>query len=240
MDSLYIVMPAYNEEENIENVIKEWYPKLEGKAENSRLVVADKGSIDKTREKLEMLKQNGYSQLEIYDTEMKQHGPKLIGLYEYAISQNADFIFQTDSDGQTQAFEFDEFWAKRDMYDCIIGNRAAREDGKDRVFVEKVVCILCRFIFGVRIPDANAPFRLMKADVVRRYINRIPNDYNIPNIILTVYFAFYKEKMLFKDITFKKRQKGENSIDIIKIIGIGFRAIFEFYGFRKEMNRKNA
>lgn len=34
MDSLYVVMPAYNEEKNIEEVVKQWYAVLEGKAEN--------------------------------------------------------------------------------------------------------------------------------------------------------------------------------------------------------------
>ena len=48
MDSLYIVMPAYNEEENIEGVIKQWYPILEGKSDDSRIVIADSGSKDRT------------------------------------------------------------------------------------------------------------------------------------------------------------------------------------------------
>lgn len=30
MDSLYIVMPAYNEEANIERVVRLWYPLLGG------------------------------------------------------------------------------------------------------------------------------------------------------------------------------------------------------------------
>lgn len=29
MDSIYVVMPAYNEEENIEAVVRQWYPVLE-------------------------------------------------------------------------------------------------------------------------------------------------------------------------------------------------------------------
>ena len=48
MDKLYIVMPAYNEEANIIDVVKEWYPILEGKNEESRLVIADGGSKDNT------------------------------------------------------------------------------------------------------------------------------------------------------------------------------------------------
>ena len=49
---LYIVLPAYNEEENIESVVRSWYAILSGKDEESRIVVADSESKDKTHEKL--------------------------------------------------------------------------------------------------------------------------------------------------------------------------------------------
>ena len=39
MDKLYIVIPAYNEEENIEAVIKDWYPIVEKIGNGSRLVI---------------------------------------------------------------------------------------------------------------------------------------------------------------------------------------------------------
>jgi glycosyltransferase involved in cell wall biosynthesis len=48
MDSLYIVIPAYNEEANIEEVIKDWYPVIEKMSDDSRLVVIDDGSKDST------------------------------------------------------------------------------------------------------------------------------------------------------------------------------------------------
>ena len=48
MDKLYIVMPAYNEEENIESVVREWYSVLIG--DDSRLIVADSGSTDGTHD----------------------------------------------------------------------------------------------------------------------------------------------------------------------------------------------
>ena len=50
MDNLYVVMPAYNEEENISDVVKSWYKVLDGKGEGSKLVVADSGSKDRTHE----------------------------------------------------------------------------------------------------------------------------------------------------------------------------------------------
>ena len=44
MDSIYIVMPAYNEEDNIEQVVRDWYPLLNGKSPDFRLVIADSDS----------------------------------------------------------------------------------------------------------------------------------------------------------------------------------------------------
>ena len=54
MDKLYIVIPAYNEQDNIEQVINDWYPVIEKHNGNgqSRLIVIDDGSKDSTYEKL--------------------------------------------------------------------------------------------------------------------------------------------------------------------------------------------
>ena len=234
MDTLYIVMPAYNEEENIVKVVREWYPILEGKSQNSRFVIADSGSTDSTHSYLLEL-QKEYPCLEILSDTGKQHGPKVIALYNYAIVNGADFIFQTDSDGQTEPNEFDEKKKKRKEYDAILGYRQVRGDGKSRAFVELVVCLLLKMYFGVNVPDANAPFRLMKAECLKKYINRLPLEYNLPNIMMTTYFVYYNEKTVFKKISFKPRQGGVNSLNIPKIIKIGWKALYEFRQFKKGM-----
>jgi hypothetical protein len=87
----------------------------------------------------------------------------------------------------------------------------------------------------VNIPDANAPFRLMKADMVKKHLYRLPPDYNIPNIMLTAYFAYYNEKIIFKTISFQARQKGKNSINIPRIIKIGWKALGDFRQLKKEI-----
>ena len=161
--------------------------------------------------------------------------PRWIALYQYAIAQGADYIFQTDSDGQTDPAEFEAFWQDRKSYDGIFGNRTVRGDGKDRAFVEKTVCFLLKLYFGVNVPDANAPFRLMNAKTVAKYINKLPEDYNLPNIMMTTYFAYYHEKMDFREITFKPRQAGVNSVNIPRIVKIGWKALGDFHTLRKDM-----
>ncbi len=234
MDSVYIVMPAYNEEENIEEVVASWYLQLEGKGEASRLVVADSGSSDSTHEILVRLQEKLPKLVVLSDTD-KQHGPKLMVMYQYAISQGADYVFQTDSDGHTNPEEFGDFWEERIRYDVTLGERKQRGDGKQRAFVEKVVCILLKLFFKVTVPDANAPFRLMKTEVMKKYLGKLPEKYALPNIMLTVYFVHGNEKVQFKDITFRARQGGVNSMNIKKIVKIGCQSLKDFYGFRKEM-----
>ena len=238
MEKLYIVSPAYNESENLRQLIEDWYPVVERHNGDggSRIVVINDGSKDNTYELLQdyaatrpllqpMTKKNG------------GHGSTVLFGYRYAIESGADYIFQTDSDGQTNPDEFEAFWEKRNEYDAIIGNRVVRGDGKSRKFVENTVCMLLKMIFGIRVQDANAPFRLMRAELVKKYIDRLPKNYNLPNIMFTTYFVFYHEKVEFMPITFKPRQAGTNTINIKKIVKIGIKAMQDFYSFRKDMHR---
>ncbi|MBP9997493.1 MAG: glycosyltransferase family 2 protein [Lachnospiraceae bacterium] len=233
-DKLYIVMPAYNEEENIESVVKAWYECLACACDGSKLVIADNGSTDRTHEILTELK-NNYPALEILGDTNRYHGPKLIALYKYAIAEGATYIFQTDSDGQTNPDEFLAFWDMRDNYDAIIGSRPIRGDGLSRKMVEKVLCVILHFFYGINISDANAPFRLMSAKLLGKYIDRFDDLYNLPNAMLTTFFVYYKENILFKDVTFMPRQAGKSSINIKRIFAIGWKALSDFSRFKKNM-----
>lgn len=230
MDVLYIVMPAYNEEETLPMVVEEWYPVIErhpggGK---SRLVIVNDGSKDRTEEiGQELMKK--YPNFILLTKENGGHGDTVLYAYQYAIDAGADYIFQTDSDGQTNPDEFDQFWELRENHTAILGDRqASRQDGKSRVFVEDTLRLILKMIFGVSVPDANAPFRLMKAEVLQKYIRKLPAHYNLPNAMLTTYFAYFKEPVRFIGISFKPRQGGVNSINIKKIIRIGMQAVSDF------------
>ena len=234
MDTLFIVMPAYNEEANIESTVAQWYPILAQASSESRLVIADSGSSDRTHEILTDL-QASHPQLEILADSDRYHGPKVIALYKYAIAHGADLIFQTDSDGQTNPAEFADFWAKRNERDATIGYRPVRGDGQDRKFVENVVCMLLNHYFKVQVPDANAPFRLMRASLVDKYIGRFADDYNLPNIMFTTFFSYYHENIEFLPISFKPRGGGKNSVNIPSIVKIGCKALGDFREFKKNM-----
>lgn len=239
MDILYIIVPAYNESENIEKLIDGWYPVVQRHdgGGRSRLVVINDGSKDNTYEILQKCAQTR-PLLQPLTKENGGHGPTLIYGYRYAIKNQADYIFQTDSDGQTLPEEFEDFWEKRKIYDAVLGNRHDRQDGAFRKFVENTLRFILKLVFGVRVPDANAPFRLMKGELVEKYIRKMPKDFNLPNVMLTTYFVYYKEKALFSRVTFRPRQGGKNSVNIKKIVKIGWKALGDFRMLKKQMKKR--
>ena len=234
MDSLYIVIPAYNEEMNIESVAREWHEVVENIGGESKLVIIDDGSKDNTYKKLCEL-QSELPYLEPVTKPNGGHGATVLYGYNYALKNKADYIFQTDSDGQTLPSEFDQFWNLRKQYAAIIGHRSNRQDGFSRVVVTKTLKLVIKLIFGESITDANTPFRLMSSSTLKKYINKIPKDYNLSNVLLTVLLVKGKENIKFIPITFRPRQGGVNSINLRRIIKIGQQAVKDFRMLKKHI-----
>lgn len=227
MENLYIVIPAYNEQATIRKVIDEWYPIVERIGSDSRLVVVDDGSTDHTYEIMQECVEEK-SQFVPLTKENGGHGAAVLYAYHYALGKNADYIFQTDSDGQTVPEEFLPFWKQRHEYDMVIGHRSNRQDGFSRVVVTKMLKAVIRLCFGIQVIDANTPFRLMDAKTMKEQIDLIPKDFNLANVILSVIYAKKKLKVKYVPITFKPRQGGVNSINLPKIFRIGVRALKDF------------
>lgn len=206
METLYIIIPAYNEEENIPTVVREWHNIVKSVSPDSRLVIVNDGSKDRTGEILEEL-QEELPQLIPLTKPNGGHGAAILYGYHYALDNGADYIFQTDSDGQTLPEEFMPFWRLRHDYGAVIGHRDHRKDGLSRVAVTKVLKMVLWVIFKVRIPDANTPFRLMNHNLLEKYLPKIPKDFNLSNVMLSVLFVRNKEAIIFLPITFRPRQE---------------------------------
>ncbi|MDR0412127.1 MAG: glycosyltransferase family 2 protein [Treponema sp.] len=230
-ERLYIVMPAYNEEMNIEAVVREWHTVITQLGEG-RLVVVDDGSKDGTYAKLQEL-QKELPRLTALTKPNSGHGGTVLFAYEYALAEGADYVFQTDSDGQTVSTEFWELWRSRADYDIQLGYRKGRQDGLSRVVVTKTLKLVLFLNFRLWIKDANTPFRLMTAASLAGFLPRIPKEHNLANVLLTVLYEKDKMRRRYAPITFRPRQGGVNSINISRIIKIGLRAVKDFAELKK-------
>ena len=210
-DRLFIIIPAYNERENIRQVLDDWYPVIQAHSGNgeSRLVVIDDGSKDDTY----IIMQEYAKEHPLFSPITKTnsgHGATVLYGYHYTLDHGADFVFQTDSDGQTLPSEFEQFWDQREAWDMVIGWRNNRQDGGSRIFV--------------------------KSETLRKYIDLIPNDFNLSNVILSVIYAKKGCRVKYLPITFRPRQGGINSINMKKIFKIGRQALKDFRQINRVLN----
>lgn len=214
---LYIVMPAFNEAINIRRVIDQWYPIVERfGGQGSRLVIFDDGSTDETYS-LMLAAQKDHPLFVPITKANSGHGATVLAAYHYAIDHRADFIFQTDSDGQTLPAEFEDFWKLRGSFDMIIGNRHARAEGIFRKVVTLTLRLMLRIIFGVSLIDPNTPFRLMNAATLKKFIDRIPDGQEHANALIAAMFVKNGLRVKYLPITFNKRTTGQSWVRLSKI-----------------------
>ena len=230
-------MPAYNEAENIEGTIKQWYPvvkKLSQRGVESWLIIANDGSKDNTFAIMQGV-QRKYPLFIPIDKQNSGHGATVLFLYRYAIDNGADYVFQTDSDGQTNPEEFWQMWENREQYDFQIGHRLGRQDGVSRVFVTKILRLIVWLMFHEWVIDANTPFRLMRSDKLQRIMNVIPPDYFLCNVAISAIAIKWKYKIGWYRISFRPRQGGVNSINMKRIFKIGWKALNDFAQINKNL-----
>ena len=238
-NSIYFVMPAYNEAENIENTIRQWYPivkRCNDECGKALLLIANDGSKDETFTIMKNL-QVQFPLLVPIDKANSGHGATVLTLYRYAIDNGADYIFQTDSDGQTVPEEFWQMYENRKEYDFQIGHRQGREDGFSREFVTKTLRLVVWLMFHEWVIDANTPFRLMKAEKLEAIMKVIPKDFFLCNVAISAIATKWKYKIAWYKITFRPRQGGVNSINFKRIIKIGWKALGDFCVINKNLQR---
>lgn len=231
-------MPAYNEAENIEEVVKEWHPvaeRINAEGNKCKIIIANDGSRDNTWEILNGLKEK-YPSLEPLNKPNSGHGATVLYLYRYAISAGTDYVFQTDSDGQTRPEEFYQMWDNREKSDFHIGTRGERQDGSSRVFVTKTLKLVVKIMFGVWVKDANTPFRLMRAERLAEIMKLVPVDFFLANVAISAIAVKRNVSITWYPITFRPRQGGVNSINMKRIIKIGWKALKDFRKINNNLN----
>lgn len=242
MESIYFVMPAYNEAANIQETVRQWYPVVEKLNKvggvKAFLAIANDGSKDDTYEVMLSMKKNGaYPFFEPLTKENGGHGQTVLYLYRYALEHGADYIFQTDSDGQTDPKEFWQMFENRHNYDFQIGYRQGRQDGMSRVFVTKTLRLVVWLMFHEWVTDANTPFRLMQKDKLKAIMDVIPQDYFLCNVAISAIAVKWHYRIKFYKITFKPRQGGVNSINMKRIFKIGWKALGDFRNINANLRR---
>jgi glycosyltransferase involved in cell wall biosynthesis len=144
-----------------------------------------------------------------------------------------EWIFQTDSDRQHPAREFWELWRQRERFDFVMGTRRSREDGPLRSAISHTMQFIIWCLFGVWIPDANCPFKLMRAQPLQRALDRVPRGAFIPMVMISVLARTLGYRVACHPVTHLARTGGTQSLSGIgRWLKIGVRCTRELVVLR--------
>jgi glycosyltransferase involved in cell wall biosynthesis len=170
MPSISLVLPAYNEADNIEPIVAEATPVLESVADEYEIVVVDDGSADDTAGVTHrVMETNPHVRLVQHPVNQGFGASVFSGL----TSAEKDWILYTDADRQFVLGELEEFLPYTDQADLIAGYRAPRRDPFMRVLYGKGWSMLCTLFFGYTVRDVDCGFKLFRREIIQELAPQI-------------------------------------------------------------------
>jgi glycosyltransferase involved in cell wall biosynthesis len=162
--TLSVILPAYNEDGNIERAVRSSADAVAPLVEDYEIVAVDDGSRDQTPRILARLKEEMGHRLSLVTHETNLgYGTALRAGFEAARGR---LIFYTDADNQFDLKELDGFLPLMDEYDAILGYRVGRQDGSFRLMVSNGYNALASFAFGMSVKDLNCSFKLFRREAL--------------------------------------------------------------------------
>jgi dolichol-phosphate mannosyltransferase len=161
-----VVLPAYNEMENIERQVRTVDDVLSAmKFDDYELLVVDDGSRDQTRSICEGLRAS-IPKLRVLVHETNQGYAK--ALRTGFTSAVMPLVFYTDADNQFDIKELKNLLAAIDDYDIVCGFRIYRFDPFTRLFLSWGYNLLVRVLFRIRVRDVDCAFKLFRREIFDR------------------------------------------------------------------------
>jgi glycosyltransferase involved in cell wall biosynthesis len=177
-EAISILMPAYNEAETIEAVVRGFYKSVATPL-HSPILVCEDGSTDGTKDVLNRLSQELPVEVISDERRMGYAGGVKRGL----LLTGGDAVFFSDSDGQYDPEDFWKLVKELPGADMVIGCKVKREEPFHRTVLAWGFHVLARTLFGVRLRDMDCGFRIIR----RSYVNAVVDS------VMSLPYSFWAE-----------------------------------------------
>jgi len=209
------IVPAYNEQSNILNVINS----LKSEYPNINILVVNDGSDDDTGK---IADSSGQAEVINLPCNLGIGGAVQTG-FKYAMLKGYDYAFQFDSDGQhhvSQLHKIIEPLLKNEA-DVVIGSRFFKNSGgykstKARRFGIKIFSILNSILIRQRVLDNTSGFRSYNKRAIQFLAENYPTDFPEPEAIILL--GKNEFRLLEIPVKMQERQDGVSSIKGIKSV----------------------
>jgi glycosyltransferase involved in cell wall biosynthesis len=161
--SLSVFFPAYNEEANVEKMIRQAQKVLPEVAESWEIIPVNDGSKDRTGEIVDRLAKEDSHVRPVHHERNKGYGGAVISGYN---ASKLDLVFFTDGDLQFDLREITLLIEKIDEGDLILGYRRDRRDPWHRKLNAYLWGSLVKMLFGFHVRDVDCAFKMIKRKVI--------------------------------------------------------------------------
>ena len=171
MDKKLVIIPTYNEKENIENIIRAVF-ELNN---DFHILIIEDGSPDGTAAIVKRLQTEFSSSLFMVERKGKLGlGTAYIAGFKWALEHNYDFIFEMDADFSHNPKDLPRLYDAciKQGADVAIGSRYVSGVNVvnwpiGRVLMSYFASKYVRFVLGMKISDTTAGFKCYRANVLR-------------------------------------------------------------------------
>lgn len=160
--SLTAFFPCYNEQSNLERVVKKAIDFLNTTIPDFEIIIVDDGSVDMTGLIADSLARKNSRIKVIHHHQNKGYGAALQSGFRNATK---NLVFYTDGDGQFDITELNKLIDLIDKHEIVTGYRVKRRDPLIRKVNAVLWNILVNIVFGLRLQDINCAFKLFKREI---------------------------------------------------------------------------
>ena len=225
-----IVIPVYNEEDEIFNTIEQIYSIMENTDYQYEIVLVDDGSTDKTAKSIDDFVKGVYNDIKVIQHEWNQgYGAAL----KSGVKSSAyKIIVITDSDGTYPNENIPKLLSHIESYDMVVGARTGKNVKIPLVRkpAKWMLNKLANYLSGYKIPDLNSGLRVMKKELVGKYIKYLPDGFSFTTTItLALLTNRYQVKYISIDYMMRKgKSKIKPVQDTINFIQLIIRTVMYF------------
>jgi dolichol-phosphate mannosyltransferase len=213
-DRVLIVMPTYNERQNLEIIVS----RIREAVPDADLLVVDDNSPDGTGDLADKLAEKDAHVHVMHRAEKAGLGRAYVAGFTWALDSGYGLIIEMDADGSHRPEDLPKLLAASEHADAIIGSRYVPGGTvvnwpKSREFLSKGANIYNRIMLGVRVRDATGGFRVYRAATLRKIdLNGIESAGYCFQIDMTLRVLQRGMEIKEVPITFVERERGASKM----------------------------
>jgi len=216
-----LVIPVYNEEENLHILMERIRPVMQGMGRPYEIILVDDGSRDSS---LSILK--GFaSEPEVKVVELvRNYGQHAAILAGFSVVRG-DIVITLDADLQNPPEEIPKLVKEMEAgsYDVVGTIRKGRKDSMFRIIPSKIINIIARRITKVRMTDWGCMLRAYRRPVVDRMIACHEHATFIPALAI-----FFGKRVTEIEVAHDERAGGTSNYPLRKLINLQFDLVSSF------------